>query len=160
MCAMGGGLPLFDLAFDLGARARAVRPDPAKKIGVASLGIADRVRGNLGPVVSARLRDEVALGQVFEPLGEGLSAIECLADGHSVRRGKLKEDVRADREDRRAHRGRELFEVLICRNDRDAELARFRQHRLDACAGIGIVLHLVGVDREERTALACEERVL
>ena len=116
--------------FDLGARAGAKCAGTVQEIGVARLRILDRGHAAFHPVVGTALQNEVALRQVLQPFGKRLAAIEHLGDGRGIGARQLEETMGADGENRRAHRGRVLVEKLVCGDDADPELARFREHRL------------------------------
>ena len=62
----------------------------------------------------------------------------------------------ADGKNCRTHLRRILVEELIGRYDRDAKLARLREHRVDPASVRHEVLNLVAVDGEERPFLAGE----
>ena len=108
----------------------------------------------------AALDHHVALGQVLQNLGQTFAAIERRGDLVGVDARKLKEDVGADRHDRRAHLRRILFQELVGGNNGDAELARFGKQRIEPGIVGDQVLNLVAVQREQLPAPAGEQRVL
>src|SRR5439155_532282 len=87
-------------------------------------------------------------------------AVERLSDLRGILARQLKEDLRADRENRGAHLGGILVEELIRGHDTDAELAGFREQHFNAASVRDQVLDFIAVESEERALGASEESVL
>src|SRR6266568_4407789 len=153
-------MALGDLLLDCRARAFMMGACTAQEIGKALSVVAESLKRTLPPMFGAALDDKMPVRKILQPLSERLSTVESLRNLSGVSWRQLKEDQRADREDRRAHLVRILAKELVCSNHGNAELAGFGKHRLNACVLGKKVLHLVHVDGEQCSLRAREERIL
>jgi len=114
---------------------------------------------NLGPAFRPGLHNRVPLREILQTLGKRLPAIEGLGDLISIDARELKESMSAHGEDRRPHFGWVLVQELVCRDDRNPELAGLGEHRFDACAVGHKVLDFIAVEGEDGSLLAGEHSV-
>ena len=149
---------LCDVALDVSSHAAARISRTVQKVRVIDLRIRYRGHGYFDPSVRTAFYNGVPPRKILEPLRESLSAIEGLRCLRRVRRGKLEEDVRSDREECGSQFGRKLFQNLVCTGYRSRKLAGFAENRFDVASNE--ILDLVDVDREERPLLTREKCIL